>query len=189
MEIQVKGDTSFTTNIDSITCTPGTSVVVTLTGLDPSTQYVVRGAAKVGSGPIGYSDTVSFTTLSAQATAESYEGNWANDVAPTTGQFSRVVISVTNNVATVHIYFRTASGDTDQGSGTATIANDQLAFTLLDHMYVISFTDASRTHLKVVISSNNIAIPPQGTFTFHRQFKLFPGAPGTVVTAPVSLKP
>jgi hypothetical protein len=188
VEIQVQGDTSFATNIDSITCTPGTSVVVTLTGLDPSTQYVVRGAAKVGSGPVGYSDTASFTTLPAQVSVDSYEGNWINDVTPTQGQFSRLIIAVTNGVATVHVYDRGTTTDTDQGSGTATFANDQLTFALNGHNYVLSFTDATRTHLKAVVTLAATGAS-EGTFTFHRQFKLFPGAPVAIGTNPVLVKP
>ncbi len=187
-EIRLKGDTSFATNIDTVSCTPGTSVVVTLTSLDPSTQYEVRGAAKVGSGPIGYSDIASFTTLSAQPTADSYDGNWVNDVTPAQGQFSRLIITVTGNSINVHIYDKGTPADTDIGSQTATFTSDPLTFALNGHNYVVSFTDTTRTHLNVVVTiAANGA--PEGTFTFHRQFKLFPGAPITVITNPVLVKP
>jgi hypothetical protein len=187
-EIRLKGDTNFATNIDSVSCTPGTSVVVTLTSLDPSMQYEVRGAAKVGSGPIGYSGIASFTTLSAQPTADSYDGNWVNEVTPTQGQFSRLVITVTGTSVNVHVYDKGTPADTDVGMQTATFTSDPLTFNLNGHHYVISFTDATRTHLNVVVT---IALTgaPEGTYTFHRQFKLFPGAPITVITNPVLVKP
>ena len=42
--------------------------------LSPNTSYEVRGAAKVGMGPVGYSAIATFTTLSAIPTAASYVG-------------------------------------------------------------------------------------------------------------------
>ena len=184
-EIRVKGDTSFTTNIDSITCTPGTSVVVTLTSLNPNTQYEVRGAAKAGSGPVGYSDIVPFTTLTVQPTAESYDGAWINDVTPAVGQFSQFIITVTGNSVTVHIFDKGTPTDTDIGTQTATFTADPLTFALNGHAYTVSFTDDTRLHLKVTVA---IALTgaPEGAYTFHRRILLLP--PVGPVLPPV-LKP
>lgn len=172
-EIRVKGDTSFATNIDSVTCTPGTSVVVTLTSLNPNTQYEVRGAAKVGAGPVGYSDIVPFTTLTAQPTAESYDGAWVNDVTPAVGQFSQFIITVAGNSVTVHIFDKGTPTDTDIGTQTATFTADPLTFALNGHAYTVSFTDDTRLHLKVTVAIG-LTGAPEGTYTFHRRIIFFP---------------
>ena len=184
-EIRVKGDTSFATNIDTITCTPSTNVTVTLTSLNPNTQYEVRGAAKVGSGPVGYSDIAAFTTLTAQATAESYEGAWVNDVTPATGQFSQFIISTTGNSVTVHIYDKGTPTDTDVGMQTVTFAGDPLTFALNGHNYTIGFTDDTRTHLNVAVA-NAATGTSEGTFTFHRRILIGPiiGLPPVAVIKP-----
>jgi hypothetical protein len=187
-EIRVKGDTSFATNIDSITCTPSTNIVVTLTSLNPNTQYEVRGAAKVGSGPVGYSDIASFATLTVQPTADSYDGNWVNDVTPTQGMFSRLIITVTGNSVNVHIYDKGTPTDTDIGMQTTTFTSDPLTFALNGHNYVISFTDDTRTHLNVVVTIAATGAP-EGTFTFHRQVKFGPGLPVGPILNPVLVKP
>jgi hypothetical protein len=172
-EIRVKGDTSFMTNIDTISCTPSTTVTVTLTSLNPNTQYEVRGAAKVGSGPVGYSDIAAFTTLTATPTADSYEGYWVNDVTPSVGQFSQFRISTTGNNVTVHIFDKGTPTDTDVGTQTATFTADPLTFALNGHNYTVSFTDDTRTHLKVVVAlaANGT---PEGTYTFHRLILIAP---------------
>jgi len=184
-EIRVKGDTSFTTNIDSITCTPTTSITVTLTSLNPNTPYEVRGAAKVGSGPVGYSDLASFTTLTAQPTAESYDGAWFNDVTPAVGQFSRFIITVSGSSVTVHIFDKGTPTDTDIGTQTATFTADPLTFALNGHAYTVSFTDDTRTHLKVTVAIG-LTGAPEGTYTFHRRI-LFPVGP--IILPPGVLKP
>jgi len=190
-EIRVKGDTSFTTNIDSITCTPTTSITVTLMSLNPNTPYEVRGAAKVGSGPVGYSDLASFTTLSAQATADSYDGSWIND-APGTSGIIRVVIAVTGNALKITVYDKCgAPGDCLVGTGTTTFSGDPVSTTfasgIVSDVLTISFTDDTRTHLRVVEVRTLALTPPTtttNTYTFHRQFLPF----GPIVP-PVALKP
>jgi len=181
-ELRLKGDTSFTTNIDSITCTPATSVVVTLTGLNPNTEYEIRGAAKVGSGPVGYSDIVPFKTLTPQPTAESYEGVWLNDVTPTDGQFSQLIIAVSGNNVSVRIFDKGTPTDTDLGTATTTFTADPLTFALNGHNYSVSFTDDTRIHLKVVVTLAATGAP-EGTFTFHRRVLIIP--PIVVVQPPV----
>ena len=172
-EVRVKGDTSFATNIDTITCTPSTNVTVTLTSLNPNTQYEVRGAAKVGSGPVGYSDIAAFTTLTAQATAESYEGAWVNDATPATGQFSQFIISTTGNSVTVHIYDKGTPTDTDIGMQTVTFTGDPLTFALNGHNYTLGFTDDTRTHLSVAVAIAATGVS-EGNYTFHRRILIGP---------------
>jgi hypothetical protein len=124
-EVRVKGDTAFTTNIEGISCTPGTSFTVTLTSLAPNTQYEVRGAARVGTGPIGYSAVIAtFTTLTAMPTAESYEGTWINDIADPAGTI-RLVIDATGNMVKITMYDNKAGpGDTLVGSVTTAYTAD-----------------------------------------------------------------
>ncbi|MGI8688704.1 MAG: fibronectin type III domain-containing protein [Thermomicrobiales bacterium] len=186
-EIRVKGDTSFTTNIDSITCTPTTSITVTLTSLNPNTPYEVRGAAKVGAGPVGYSDLASFTTLSAQATADSYDGNWLNDAPGTTG-VARLTIDVTGTALAISVYDRCNSSPSGciVVSGVATFSGDPVVGKLTGETLTISFTDDTRTHLKVVeVRGFNPTITTT-TYTFRRRV-IFPVGPITL--PPVALKP
>ncbi len=189
-EIRIKGDTNFATNIDSITCTPGTSVTVTLTSLDPSTQYEVRGAVKVGSGPVGYSDIAPFTTLSAQPTVESYEGTWINDT-PNTSGIIRIVIEVIGNSLKSSVYDKCgAPQDCRVVVGTTPFGGDPVSDTyaagLVSDKLTIGFTDNTRTHLKVVeIRTTAGGSPVTSTYTFHRRI-IFPVPP---VLPPGTLSP
>ena len=129
-------------------------------GSDPIDVFIALAAGRIA--------------LTAQPTADSYEGAWVNDVTPTQGQFSQFLISVTGNSVTVHIFDKGTPTDTDIGTQTATFTADPLTFALNGHNYAVSFTDDTRTHLKVVVTlaANGT---PEGTFTFHRRILLFPG--------------
>jgi len=190
-ELRVKGDTSWSTNIDSITCAPLTmSVTSTLTSLNPNTIYEVRGAAKNASGTIGYSTVGSFTTLTAQPTAESYDGNWVNDNA-TSGGAARFFTTTANNMITVHGYGQCGGGECDWGTKTGTFTGDPFAFVFpaigsLSAINVsMSFTDDTRTHLKVVWSDGAAGTH---TETFHRRY-IFSSPIYTGGIKPVLIKP
>ena len=190
-ELRVKGDTSWSTNIDSITCAPLTmSVTATLTSLNPNTIYEVRGAAKNASGTIGYSTVGSFTTLSAQPTAESYDGNWVNDNA-TSGGAARFFTTTANNIITVHGYGQCGGGECDWGTQTGAFTGDPFAFVFpavgsLSAINVsMSFTDDTRTHLKVVWSDSAAGTH---TETFHRRY-IFTSPIYTGGIKPILIKP
>jgi len=153
-EVRIQGDTAWTSNIAGLTCTPGMKFTVTLTSLIPNTQYEVRGAAKVGNGPVGYSAISVFTTLTAQPTAESYAGTWIVDDA-TTGSVIRLVIEVTGNTVKISVYDRGGEFDVFVASGTTTFTTDPLVATLRApglerEMLTITFTDDTRTRLQLM---------------------------------------
>jgi len=68
VEYRLAGTDAWTTDITSISCIPGTSIMKTLTGLMPSTDYEVRGAAKDSAGNIGYSAISLLTTADMNVT-------------------------------------------------------------------------------------------------------------------------
>ncbi len=194
-EVRVKGDTAWTSNIDGLTCTPGMSFTVTLTSLAPNTQYEVRGAARVGNGPIGYSAIGTFSTLPAQPTADSYEGTWINDDANTTGVV-RLVIDATGNSVKITVYDKcgTPSGCLAV-SGTTTFTADPLTGTfaaglISNDKLTINFTDDTRTHLRLVEVRTTILGPvTTNTYTFHRRPFILPPVVSPITTAPILIGP
>jgi hypothetical protein len=69
VEYRVAGTATFTTDIGTITCgTPSMSFAKDLSGLSPTTNYEVRGAAYTSPGSIGYSSVAPMTTLTPDTT-------------------------------------------------------------------------------------------------------------------------
>jgi len=191
-EVRVKGDTAWTSNIDGLTCTPGTSFTVTLTSLAPNTQYEVRGAARVGIGPVGYSEIAIFTTLQAQPNAESYGGTWINDAPAVVAVVQRLVIEPTGNSVKITVYDHcSAPGDCLYAGGISTFTADpltgNLATGIVTDVVTMSFTDDTRTHLKVVEVRTVSGSLPQAavTHTFHRRPFILP--PIVVLNPPLPI--
>jgi hypothetical protein len=75
VEYRVAGTAAFTTDISTLTCgSPSTSFAKDLTGLSPTTNYEMRGAAYTAPGSIGYSSVSPFTTLTPDTTAPTISG-------------------------------------------------------------------------------------------------------------------
>jgi len=71
-EYRIQGTTTWTTNIDSVTCTAGTATTtqaINLTGLTGSTTYEVRPAVKDVTQTVSYGPIATFTTAATTATA------------------------------------------------------------------------------------------------------------------------
>ena len=167
-EVRIQGNAAWTSNIAGLTCTPGTKFTVTLTSLVPNTLYEVRGAAKVGNGPVSYSAISTFTTLTAQPTVESYAWTWFNDDANTTGIYAFAITTKDDapfiNVAGLLSYDNTCtmSSPCYIARGGTTFTADPLSFILVQgkaqfvataigsEKLTMTFTDDTRTYLQVV---------------------------------------
>ena len=157
---------------------------MTLTSLNPNTQYEVRGAAKVGSGPVGYSDIAAFTTLTAQATAESYEGAWVERRDAGHGPVLAVHHQHHGQQRNRPYLRQGTPTDTDIGMQTA-VPGNPLTFALNGHNYTLGFTDDTRTHLSVAVAIAATGVS-EGNYTFHRRILIGPivGLPPVTVIKP-----
>jgi hypothetical protein len=154
VEYRVAGTAAFTTDISTLTCaTPSMSFAKDLTGLSPTTNYEVRGAAYTTPGSIGYSPVAPLTTLTPDTTAPVISG-----IAWTAVDKNNIKLAFAlNEAGTAKVVFGTAADlsgatttDATPGAGNSFSATFGVTREK-QYYYKITATDTSNNNAETIV--------------------------------------